>query len=430
LLSEKALASASVGNDTNTLENATAALTESTRALQNAVQYLAQNNTEGVSDNLTLSIETSREKYAIGGPIHIFGNLTTTNGTMANAPIKITISPTSAESQSVINNITVSLINDTFSIVGRRPPIYQPILSSESEHIIENMTLNAINGSYSYRGLIPFKEAGIYQVSATTNDNKTALAFIEIVDLFRTASVSSIIAALGFFILLIGTAFWYGIKRADVNLASIKAADISDNKVYFKAEIGRFIALTGISLSLILALLFIDVEVNPPGPLGLVNISGNKALTSSAAFTEWGINVGGSINNNYQSGLIIPVYVIALGLIGGFMRYLHKALARTEFEDKEREEQRKRDEFSRSGFEHYSFGELSDILIAPILAIAVWFILHQEIQSVFLLAALSLTLGLATPNIISGLKQFATSTSGRSTPGSSTPGSSTPAGVG
>jgi hypothetical protein len=92
LPSEKALAGASVGNDTNTLQNATDALTEATRALQNAVQRLGQNNSESVNDNLTLSIETSREKYAIGGPIHIFGNLTTTNGTMANDTIKISIS--------------------------------------------------------------------------------------------------------------------------------------------------------------------------------------------------------------------------------------------------------------------------------------------------------------------------------------------------
>jgi hypothetical protein len=323
----------------------------------------------------------------------------------------------------------MSLINEASSILIGRDRIYPYIPSSESERIV-NTTLNPINGSYAYRGLIPFKEAGIYQVSATTNDNKTALAFIELVDLFGTPSVGCIIAAVFFFSVLIGTAYWYGIKRKDVNLEKIKSSEISDNEFYFKAEIGRFIALTGISLSLILALLFIDVEVNPPGPLGLVNIDGNRAFTNNAAFTEWGINVGGSINNNYQSGLIIPVYVVALGLIGGFMRYLHKALARTEFEDRELEKERKIAEFTRSGFEHYSFGELSDILIAPILAIAVWFILHQEIQNVFTLAALSLTIGLATPNIISGLKQFASKTSGGSTTGGSTTGGSTPAGVG
>ncbi len=411
--SERALASSTLGNDTTALEDATAALTNATKALQDAVQQLESNNTEDVSNDSRLSIETSREKYAIGAPIEIFGNLTTTNRTMANSPIKIIISPTS-ESEHFVN-MTLNVI-----------------------------TLNVINGSYFYRGLIPFKEAGIYQVNATTTDNKTASAFIELVDLFSTYSIHSIIAALAFFIWLIIIMFLYGRKRKDKVLQLHKAnedklrekEDPFNDRYYYLAEIGRFVALTGISFSLILSLMLLEVEVNPNGPIGLVNVNSNGELNNNSAFTEWAINIGGSRNDNYESGLIIPVYVIILGLIGGFMRYLHKAYAKTEYEHLDKEKKKlTEDEGTPSGFVHHSLGELSDILIAPILAIALWFILHQEIQSVFLLAALSLTVGLATPNIILGLKRFATTTSG-STPAEtehkangSTPGS-TPAGVG
>lgn len=435
LPSEKALASASLRNDIHaSLTNATVALTDAARYLQDAVQLLARNNTEGVNDNLTLSMETSREKYVIGDPIKIFGSLSSANGTMANSPIKIMISPTSHESQSVVNNITVNLVNDTFSMVGRKPPINQSIPSSESEPIF-NMPLNVINGSYSYSGLIPIKEAGIYQVIATTTDSKnTALAFIELVNYRSTFSFWGIFAMVVFFFILIATIFWYGWKRSkkhsrDLSVMVIfrwirvserqppdkvvEDEDPSDNKFYYKAEIGRFIALIGISVSLIVSLTFIDVEVNPSGIMGLVNINGNGGLNNNnAAFTEWAINIGGSRNDNYESGLIIPVYVVILGLIGGLMRYLQKALAKTEMADTLRKKHEVTHEETASGFVQYSLGELSDILIAPILAVAVWFILHQEIQSVFLLAALSLTIGLATPNIISGLKRFASTTSG------------------
>jgi hypothetical protein len=439
LPSEKALASPTSGNDTRALENATAALINATKALQHAAQQLAPNNTKDVSDNSTISIEISRDKYAIGQPIEIFGNLTSANGTMANSPIKIIISPTSAEAQTVVNNITFNSVNNTSSYVGRKPQTNQSIPSSESEPLV-NMTLNVINGSYSYRGLIPLKEAGIYKVNATTTDNNnTALAFIEIVDLFSTYSFRSIISTLFFFFVLIGTTFWYGWRRSEkpshdpsirrfygwiTGVFKQKEADKvvedpSDDKFFYKAEIGRFIALTGISISLILSFIFIDVEVNPNGPMGLVNINSNGELNNNAAFTEWAINMGGSRNDNSESGLIIPVYVIALGLVGGFMRYLHKAYAKTEIGYLDKEAKRKKDEATRSGFVQYSLGELSDILIAPILAIAVWFIVSEEIQSVFLLAALSLTIGLATPNIISGLKGFASRSSGSPTSGSS-----------
>jgi hypothetical protein len=418
LPSEKVLASPTLGNATKALENATAALNNATKALRDAGQQPARDDVEGVSNNSTihnstLSIETSREKYAIGAPIQIFGNLTTTNGTIANTPIRITISPTSAESQSVVINTILNLINDTFSYVGSKPQ--EPIV---------NMTLGVINGSYSYRGLIPFKEAGIYKVNSTATDNKTALAFIELVDLFRTASIGCLIAALVFFSILTITIYWYGRKRKGQPIADTDNP-FNDEHLH-RAEIWRFIALTGISLSLILSLLFIEVEVNPNGPLGLVNINSNGELNNNAAFTEWTINIGGSSNDNYESGLIIPVYVITLGLIGGYMRYLHKAYAKTEIKDLADEKKKLREhEGTANGFVHFSLGELSDILIAPILAIAVWFIVHQEIQSVFLLAALSLTLGLATPNIISGLKGFASSTSGSPTSGSPTSGSPT-----
>jgi len=403
LSSEKALASPILGNATIALENATAALNNATEALRNASQQPAEDDVEGLSNNSILSIETRRDKYAIGGPIEVFGNLTTTNRTMANSPIRIIISLTLDESQTIVNNITANLINDTLSIVGGKPQIYQPIPSSELKPVV-NMTLNVINGSYSYRGLIPSKDAGIYQVTATTTDNKTALAFFEFVNPYYTLSFFSVIFSIGFFGLLICTVLWYGKKREPRQ--DPMRPHPSDDKIYYKAEIFRFIALTGLSVSLIFAFGGIETDIDPDAPIGIVNINSES---SNEAFTQWAINFGGSRADNYQSGLIIPIYVIVLGLVGGFMRYLHKAYTRTA--NPKEEEERKRDEMTRAGFEHYTFGELSDIVIAPILALAVWFILHQEIQSVFLLAALSLTLGLVTPNIIEGLKQFATSTS-------------------
>jgi hypothetical protein len=60
-------------------------------------------------------------------------------------------------------------------------------------------------------------------------------------------------------------------------------------------------------------------------------------------------------------------------------------------------------------FIHDTLGELANILLAPLLAMIVWFILIQANLStnMYLIAAISASVGLLTDEIISGIISFA-----------------------
>jgi hypothetical protein len=50
--------------------------------------------------------------------------------------------------------------------------------------------------------------------------------------------------------------------------------------------------------------------------------------TNGQPLRQWMVNFGGDATTNYQSGIQIPFYVIAFGLIGGYLRYLIKTFRR------------------------------------------------------------------------------------------------------
>jgi hypothetical protein len=106
----------------------------------------------------------------------------------------------------------------------------------------------------------------------------------------------------------------------------------------------RFALLTLCSLIPIISLLAADAQMGQDSPLGLVmrevpftlnnlnlNNPGISEITigeileqkTSQRF-EWAIHVGGSPHDNYVSGIIIPVYVFIFGMLGGYIKFLHK----------------------------------------------------------------------------------------------------------
>ena len=87
-------------------------------------------------------------------------------------------------------------------------------------------------------------------------------------------------------------------------------------------EILRFVLITGIVVSPIIALLFSDSEYGVNSPIGLIMRS--QGDRSDQAGNEWVISVGGVKSDNYTSGILIPVYVFIFGIVGGYLRYLYK----------------------------------------------------------------------------------------------------------
>jgi hypothetical protein len=194
-----------------------------------------------------------------------------------------------------------------------------------------------------------------------------------------------------------------------------------------------FALISAIVLSPLAALLSTNVELGVDSPLGLILKSptneqpgsGFNILGHPEMGGEWMINVGGNKHNNYADGIQIPIYVITFGIIGGYLRYLYdttssrleefeKKILKLEQDTNEKEIRHKR----RRLFVFMNLKAIGLIFLSPILAIAVWFTLSQigiqgqsqSIQGqtgVFILAAISFTVGLITEEIVQYLIKFA-----------------------
>ena len=109
----------------------------------------------------------------------------------------------------------------------------------------------------------------------------------------------------------------------------------------------RFLFISALVWSIILALVFTEVEIGTQSPLGLVlrhnlNPEGGELDATRNPLIEWGINIGGNWENNFSSGVVIPFYVIILGFVGGYLRYLQKATSKEKTNGKEKIKESKR----------------------------------------------------------------------------------------
>jgi hypothetical protein len=171
-------------------------------------------------------------------------------------------------------------------------------------------------------------------------------------------------------------------------------------------EVVRFISITGIATSPILLFFITDVGVGLHSPVGLIIGSPlEEQGVPQLENKQWVLHIGGTQNNNYATGLSVPFYVIAFGILGGYLRYLYITYEKRGHHRKGNEEYKE----SPDDFLHDTLSELAGVLLAPFLAVAVWFILFQgDISSnPYIAAAVSFTLGLVTDEVIKGLVSFA-----------------------
>src|SRR5205823_194975 len=90
------------------------------------------------------------------------------------------------------------------------------------------------------------------------------------------------------------------------------------------------IIISVIVLSILLSVLYTDIEWGVNSPIGLilkssVDEKGQIKLNSlgQPLGDQWTINVGGTQRDNYSEGIQIPVYVAVFGIIGGYLRHLY-----------------------------------------------------------------------------------------------------------
>ena len=55
-------------------------------------------------------------------------------------------------------------------------------------------------------------------------------------------------------------------------------------------------------------------------PLGIIK---KEIIVNGSRNIQWNINVGGTADDNYHSGIQFPVYILVFGIGGGYIRYLY-----------------------------------------------------------------------------------------------------------
>ena len=246
------------------------------------------------------------------------------------------------------------------------------------------------DGYFVDTGLITESE-GAYVVTATVSKNdkiEQAWATFEIKDVYFFESMAGVVLITGIlnFIALIV------LILLRINNPSL-------------IEILRFIFISGIAISGILVFLLVDVEIGVDAPIGLVSKTSfdERGIVESRS---WVINVGGNPLNYYQEGIQIPINIVVFGIAGGYLRYLYKTATTVKLNSSELSETPSRSELVLSHMRvfHNSLEDLVLFILAPILAVALWFLLVElEISSVYTLALASFTAGLVTNEIINTL---------------------------
>jgi hypothetical protein len=168
-------------------------------------------------------------------------------------------------------------------------------------------------------------------------------------------------------------------------------------------EILRFIFISGMVGSILVGFLVTDKQFGIRSPIGIV-------VKSTNSTEEWVLNIGGG-PYIFNSSLQIPLYVLVIGLVGGYLRYLYKTSKLLTDKElvKEREKIKKllAKEHTRNIARQITFFQsLKDLVLlflSPLMAVAVWFLLSQwrpTENSVQLIGLLCLSASLLTVEII------------------------------
>ena len=172
-----------------------------------------------------------------------------------------------------------------------------------------------------------------------------------------------------------------------------------------KYEICRFIFLSIIALTPIVAFVFSNVEIAPNSPIGFVIKHGSNGLIGPNNITQqggqWNLNIGGAWIDNYQSGIQIPINVVIFGIAGGYLRLLYTTSQKIKGGSQSD---------NKDTFFYQTLSDLSLIFLSPLLAIAVYLVFFQGgTVSIYTLAAISISIGLVTKEAIGMLTNFVSS---------------------
>ncbi|MDH3340191.1 MAG: hypothetical protein OEL84_02765 [Nitrosopumilus sp.] len=273
----------------------------------------------------------------------------------------------------------------------------------ETHNIVYKQSVFAIQGKFRDQGL-NLDEPGTYIINATapmSSVNTFSFTTFEVVNIFATNAA---------FISYLGLAAFASLMILLIKVPSNPS----------KREILRFTCVTIIALTPIAVFVFTDVEIGQGAPIGLVvkpkvsesETSRSIELTNNIIENEWMINLGGTYAGGYKGGLQIPVFVLIFGIAGGYIRYLnttYKLIKKDTNLVKNLEINNSEIYETRISLLRQSLKDLSLLFLAPLLAIASFFLLQQggvQMDDLPTLAAVSFAVGLVTDNIISKLEDI------------------------
>lgn len=242
-------------------------------------------------------------------------------------------------------------------------------------------------------------EAGTFNATAFTivdDSIESASTVFKVVSLFHTETAYMIYLSIGFLaalMILIGI----GIKNIAID------------------EILRFIFISGMVGSILVGFLITDKQFGIKSPIGIV-------VKTSSNSNEWVLNIGGGPPNYlnipaYSTGIQIPIYVLVIGLVGGYLRYLYKT-SRLMTDNELIKERRKikmllTKEHTRNIARQIAFYQsLKDLVLlflSPLMAVAVWFLISQwrpTENSVQLIGLVCFSASLLTVEIVNTITRF------------------------
>ena len=315
------------------------------------------------------------------------------------------------------NNFSISLLTDRNEYpLGQPSKIYVAIdeTANTSPHFVRKVTLeirqvNSNNVEYRSSLLVgkQFKEflfwsrePGTFNATAFTfvgGYMESASTFFNVVGLFNTQTAYMIYLSIGFLAALL-LLITIGIRNIAID------------------EILRFIFISGMVGSILVGFLVTDMQFGIRSPIGIV------VKSTSNASAEWVLNLGGGPSYlpkipEYDKGLQIPIYVLIIGLVGGYLRYLYKTsklLTDNELIKERRKikmlltKEHTRNIARQIAF-YQSLKDLVLLFLSPLMAVAVWFLISQwrpTENSVQLIGLVCFSASLLTVEIVNTLISF------------------------
>ena len=314
-------------------------------------------------DNFSILVQTDRNEYPLGQPSKIWVAINETDNTDPHFVRKVTLEIRQVNSNNVEYRSSL--------LVGKQ---FKDFLFWSREPGTFNATV--------------FTFVGGYVESAST--------IFKVVGLFHTQTAYMIYLSIGFLAALL-ILITIGIRNIAID------------------EILRFIFISGMVGSILVGFLVTDMQFGIRSPIGIV-------VKSTSNATEWVLNLGGGPSYlpkipEYNKGLQIPIYVLIIGLVGGYLRYLYKTsklLTDNELIKERRKikmlltKEHTRNIARQIAF-YQSLKDLVLLFLSPLMAVAVWFLISQwrpTENSVQLIGLVCFSASLLTVEIVNTLIRF------------------------